>query len=75
MISGALKRFLIVWVGGTLARMLAIAGVAFVVLRSGTDGVVPTLLALATFFFGLLLLEPVYFKAGEPRPAAAGAGR
>jgi hypothetical protein len=65
---GELKRFLLVWVGGTVIRMLAIGAVAFLVLREGTDGVVPTLLALATFFFGLLLLEPVYFRPEEPAP-------
>lgn len=63
---GELKRFLVVWVGGTVVRMLAIGAVAFIVLRSGSEGVVPTLLALATFFFGLLLLEPMYFRPSEP---------
>lgn len=68
---GELKRFLVVWVGGTLMRMLAIGAVAFLVLRSGTEGVVPTLLALATFFFGLLLLEPMYFRRSEPLTAGS----
>jgi peptidoglycan/LPS O-acetylase OafA/YrhL len=56
--------FLIAWVGGTLLRMAAIGVVAVVVVRSG-EGVVPTLMALASFFFGLLLLEPMYFRAGQ----------
>lgn len=68
---GELKRFLVAWVGGTLMRMLAIGAVAFVVLRSGTEGVVPTLLALVTFFFGLLLLEPMYFRPSEGLPAGS----
>ena len=38
---------------------------AFIVIRSGMEGAVPMLLALASFFFGLLMLEPIYFKA-EP---------
>lgn len=70
---GELKRFLVVWVGGTVVRMLAIGAVAFLLLRSGTDGVVTTLLALATFFFGLLLMEPMYFRPAEP--AAMGTER
>jgi hypothetical protein len=39
--------------------------VAFLVLRSGSEGIAPTLLALASFFFGLLLLEPIYFRAAR----------
>ena len=61
---GELNSFLAAWIGGTLVRMLVIAAVAVVVIRSGTEGAVPMLLALAGFFFGLLLLEPVYFKLG-----------
>jgi len=60
-----LKAFLIAWVGGTLLRMAAIGVVAVFVVRSGGEGVVPTLMALASFFFGLLLLEPIYFRAGQ----------
>ncbi|MDH3271805.1 MAG: hypothetical protein OEN56_10750 [Gemmatimonadota bacterium] len=54
--------FLAAWVGGTALRMLVIAGVSFAVIRSGMQGAVPMLLALAGFFFGLLLLEPVFFR-------------
>jgi hypothetical protein len=60
-----LNAFLLAWVGGTLFRMAAIGIVATVVVRSGGEGVIPTLLALASFFFGLLLLEPIYFRAGQ----------
>ena len=60
-----LKRFLAAWVGGVLIRMLVIGAAAFVVIRSGTEGAVPMLLALASFFFGLLLLEPIYFRAEQ----------
>lgn len=59
---GELNGFLAAWVGGTLVRMGVIAIVAILVIRSGTEGAVPMLLALAGFFFGLLLLEPVYFR-------------
>lgn len=54
--------FLAAWLGGTVLRMSVIAVVAVVVIRSGMEGAVPMLLALAGFFFGLLLLEPVYFR-------------
>ena len=59
-----LNGFLAAWIGGTLVRMAVIAVVAILVIRSGTEGAVPMLLALAGFFFGLLLLEPVYFRVG-----------
>ncbi len=57
--------FLAAWVGGTLVRMVVVGVVAFAVTRSGTDGAMATLLALAGFFFGLLLLEPVYFRVEQ----------
>ena len=63
-----MRGFLAAWVGGTLARILAIGAVAFFVLRSSADGALALLVALAAFFFALLLLEPVYFK-GSPRDA------
>ena len=64
-----LKRFIIAWVGSTVIRMTVIGIVAFVAFRSGMGGGVSMLLALATFFFGLLLLEPVYFR---PKPNRTG---
>jgi hypothetical protein len=60
---GRLNGFLAVWAGGTLFRMLVVAIVAAVVIRTGVEGAVPMLLSLAGFFFALLLLEPVYFRA------------
>lgn len=59
--------FLAVWAGGTLVRMAVIAVVATVAIRNRAPGTVPMLFSLAGFFFGLLLLEPVYFRprAGE----------
>lgn len=56
-----LNAFMAVWLGGTAFRMLIVCGVAFVAIRSGVDGGVALLLALAGFFFALLLLEPMYF--------------
>jgi hypothetical protein len=57
--------FLAVWAGGTLLRMLVVAAVAVFAIRTEMDGAVPMLLSLAGFFFGLLLLEPMYFRS-EP---------
>ncbi|MDA1103731.1 MAG: hypothetical protein O2956_09070 [Gemmatimonadetes bacterium] len=57
--------FLAAWVGGTLARMVVLAVTAIVVIGSGMEGAVPLLLALAGFFFGLLLLEPIFFRSSR----------
>lgn len=66
-VRGQLKGFLAVWVGGTLVRIVVIGITAFFAIRSRPAGAVPMLLGLAGFFFGLLLLEPVFFRprAGE----------
>jgi hypothetical protein len=61
---GRLNGFLAAWVGGTMVRMMVLAIVAVLVVRSNTEGAVVLLLALAGFFFGLLLLEPVFFRPG-----------
>ena len=45
--------FLGVWMGGAALRMAVV----------GLEGSIALLLALAGFLFGLLLLEPMYFKA------------
>ena len=66
---GQLNGFLAAWVGGTLLRILVIAAVAVYAIRSSVEGAVPMLLALAGFFFGLLMLEPMYFKP-EPSETA-----
>jgi len=57
--------FLAMWAGGTLLRMFVVAGAAILAIRTDMDGAVPMLLSLVGFFFGLLLLEPVYFRS-EP---------
>ena len=57
--------FLAMWVGGTFLRMLVLAAAAVFAIRTEMDGAVPMLLSLAGFFFGLLLLEPMYFRS-EP---------
>lgn len=67
--------FLAVWVGGTVVRMTALGAVAFVVIRTGTAGLAATLVALASFFVGLLFLEPIYFREEVPQRAAIGSSR
>jgi hypothetical protein len=56
------KRFLVVWVGGTVVRMGVILGAALAVMRVEGLSPAPTLLGLAGFFFGLLLLEPLFLR-------------
>ncbi len=56
------KRFLLVWVGGTVVRMGVILLAALIVSQSEALPVATTLLALAGFFFGLLLLEPLFLR-------------
>ncbi len=63
--------FLAVWAGGTLVRMGILAVVATVAIRSQMDGAIPMLLALAGFFFALLLIEPLYLRPdGVSQPEA-----
>ena len=56
------NRFLLVWVGGTVVRMGVLLVVALVVSQSETLPPAPTLLGLAGFFFGLLLLELLFLR-------------
>jgi len=65
--SGKLEGFLAAWIGGTLVRMAVIGVVAVVVIRSRVEGAIPLLLALAGFFFALLLLEPIYYRLGPSK--------
>ena len=66
---GKLNGFLAAWVGGTMIRMVVLAVVAFLAIRSSAEGAIPMLLALAGFFFALLLLEPLFFRP-EPNEAS-----
>lgn len=59
------KRFLVVWVGGTVVRMGVILLAALVLTKVRKLPPAPTLLALAGFFFGLLLLEPLFLRLPE----------
>ena len=56
------KRFLLVWVGGTVVRMGIILTAALVLTQVEVVPSAPTLLAMAGFFFGLLLLELLFLK-------------
>lgn len=70
-----MHRFLAVWAGGTLVRLGLIGGVAFALTRVPGLAVAPTLLGLAGFLFGLLLLEPVFFRlAGEGTESEGASG-
>ena len=68
---GELTGFLAAWVGGTFLRVAVIAVVAIAAIRSGMEGAVPMLLALTGFFFGLLLLEPVFFRIAPNKTVEA----
>lgn len=59
------KRFLLVWVGGTLVRLGVVLAAALALTRVGRLPPAPTLLGLAGFFFGLLLLEPLFLRPGR----------
>lgn len=52
------------WGGGTLLRLLAVAGTAFWVAGSDSVPAAPVLLSLAGFLFVLMLLEPAFFRTG-----------
>lgn len=60
------KRFLLVWMGGTVVRMGVLLLAALAVSRMDALPPAPTLLALAGFFFGLLLLEPLFLRPRGP---------
>jgi len=57
-------RFLMVWIGGTVLRLVAVCTVVALVLFSELPPA-PTLLALVAFFFGMLLIEPLFLPTQE----------
>ncbi len=67
---GRTEGFMAAWAGGMALRAVAVVVAAVVVVRSGTESAVPLLLALPGFFFALLLIEPLYFKADMKRAAS-----
>lgn len=56
--------FLAVWAGGTLVRMGSVLAVGLLLLKVEVADPTALLLALAGFFFGLLLLEPLFLRPG-----------
>jgi hypothetical protein len=66
---GKVHGFMGAWLGGMALRALAVAVVAFVVIRSGSESAVAALISLAAFLFVLVLLESKHFQA--PRPNGA----
>lgn len=64
-----MKGFLAAWVGGTLVRMTLVLGAGVFLGVSELVPLVPTLVALASFFFVLLLLEPLFFRKAVQRAA------
>jgi hypothetical protein len=56
--------FLAVWAGGTLVRMGTVLAAGLLLLQAESADPVALLLALAGFFFGMLLLEPLFLRTG-----------
>lgn len=61
------RRFLVAWTGGTAVRLGVIGLAALALTRIPALGAAATLLGLAGFFFGLLLLEPVFLREAGRR--------
>lgn len=59
---GAGSGFFAAWIGGVLLRLLILGAVVAAVLAVDALDPAATLLALAGFFFALLLLEPLFFR-------------
>ena len=57
------SRFLIWWAAGVLARIGVVIAVGIVASRLESIQPAALLLGLVGFFFGLLLMEPAFFKA------------
>jgi len=70
---GRTQGFMLAWASGMALRATAVVVTAVVVVRSGTPSAISLLLALAGFFFALLLLEPLYFKADATKTELRGA--
>lgn len=66
------EAFLGAWVAGTLVRMGIVLGAGLLLLRVTALAPAPTLLSLAGFFFGLLLLEPLFWGSGSERTTGNG---
>lgn len=58
------NRFLVAWAGGMVVRASVVLLAAAIAVWADAPSAVPTLLGLAGFFFGLVLLEPVFLRRG-----------
>jgi hypothetical protein len=61
------RRFFAAWALGMSARMAAVAAALVMVLASNLPPA-PTLLAVASFLFGMLLIEPFFLGRDLTRP-------
>ncbi len=62
-VRGTTTHFLAAWIGGTLVRLATVGIVAWIVLGSGRPDPVTTLVGLAGYLFGMLLLEPLFLRS------------
>jgi hypothetical protein len=67
---GKVTGFMGAWLGGMALRAIAVVGVAFVVIRSGSESAVAALISLAGFLFVLVLLESKHFQGPRPDDAS-----
>lgn len=56
--------FLVAWGGGTLVRLGAVFALGLWLTRGAVEAAAPLLVSFAAFLFVLLLLEPLFFRAG-----------
>jgi len=67
--KGRAQGFMAAWAGGMALRAVALLVVTVWVVQTRTVIAIPMLLSLAGFFFALLVLEGIYFKAAPASPA------
>jgi hypothetical protein len=65
---GRPQGFLAAWLAGMMARLLALGGVALMVIRRDDVDPLWTLLGIAGLFFVLHLLEPLALRGAGPEP-------
>lgn len=63
-VRGRANAFFVAWGGGTLVRLGAVLALGLWLARGSADVAAPLLLSFAGFLFVLLLLEPLFFRAG-----------
>lgn len=65
---GRPQGFLAAWLGGMMARLLGLGGMALMVVRRDDVDPLWTLLGIAGLFFVLHLLEPLALRGAGPEP-------